>query len=53
LLSFDEAVALTADWYRAFRDGDDVGLVTRRQIEMFSARLHRLADDRMPLRGTA
>jgi len=53
LLSFDEAVAWTADWYRAFRDGEDVGAVTRRQIELFSAGLRRLADERMPLRGTA
>jgi CDP-glucose 4,6-dehydratase len=53
LLSFDEAVAWTADWYRAFRDGEDVGAVTRRQIELYSAGLHRVADERMPLRGTA
>ena len=53
LLSFDEAVGLTADWYRAFRDGEDVGAVTRRQIELYSAGLHRVADEHMPLRGRA
>jgi CDP-glucose 4,6-dehydratase len=53
LLLFDEAVAWTADWYRAFRDGEDMGAITHRQIELFSSGLHRLADERMPLRGTA
>ena len=46
MLSFDEAVAWTADWYRAFWDGEDVGAVTRRQIELFSAGLRRPADGR-------
>ena len=53
LLSFDDAVTWTADWYRGFWNGDDIGAVTRRQIEAFSQRLHRLADDPVPLRGTA
>jgi CDP-glucose 4,6-dehydratase len=53
LLSFDDAVAWTADWYRAFRNGDDVGALTRRQIDEFSERLDRPAGDLMPLRGTA
>lgn len=53
LLSFDEAVTWTADWYRAFWNGDDVGEVTCRQIDAFSERLGRLADDRLPLRGMA
>lgn len=53
LLSFDEAVTWTADWYRAFWNGDDVGVVTRQQIDAFSQRLDQLAHDRLPLRGTA
>ena len=53
LLSFDDAVNWTADWYRSFWNGDDVGAVTRRQIELFSERLHHPASDRLPLRGTA
>jgi CDP-glucose 4,6-dehydratase len=53
LLSFDEAVTWTADWYRAFWNGDDVALLTRQQIDAFSERLEGLADDRVPLRGTA
>lgn len=52
LLSFDDAVTWTADWYRAFWRGDDIGAVTRRQIELFSERLHH-PHDRMPVRGTA
>ena len=43
LLSFDDAVTWTADWYRAFWNGDDIGAVTRRQIEMFAERLGRQA----------
>jgi CDP-glucose 4,6-dehydratase len=53
LLSFDDAVTWTADWYLAYWKGEDVGAVTRRQIDAFSERLHRPAGDRMPLRGTA
>jgi CDP-glucose 4,6-dehydratase len=53
LLSFDEAVSWTADWYRAFWSGDDIGAVTRRQIDAFSERLHRPAGERIALRGTA
>jgi CDP-glucose 4,6-dehydratase len=53
LLSFDDAVTWTADWYRAFWNGEDVGAVTRRQIDSFSERLDLLASERLPLRGTA
>jgi CDP-glucose 4,6-dehydratase len=53
LLSFDDAVTWTADWYRAFWNGEDVGAVTRRQIDSFSERLNLLASERLPLRGTA
>jgi CDP-glucose 4,6-dehydratase len=53
LLSFDDAVTWTADWYRAFWNGEDVGAVTRRQIDAFSERLDLLASERLPLRGTA
>jgi CDP-glucose 4,6-dehydratase len=53
LLEFDEAVTWTADWYRAFWNGDDMGAVTRRQIEAFSERMHRPAGERLALRGTA
>jgi CDP-glucose 4,6-dehydratase len=53
LLGFDEAVTWTADWYRAFWNKDDVGAVTRRQIDTFCERLHQPVDDRVPLRGTA
>jgi CDP-glucose 4,6-dehydratase len=38
-LSFEEAVAWTADWYREFWDGNDIATVTLRQIEMFSERI--------------
>jgi len=53
LLPFDEAVTWTADWYQAFWNGDDIGTVTRRQIEAFSERLYRPAGERIALRGTA
>src|ERR1700752_1777827 len=46
LLAFDDAVAWTADWYQAFRNGDDVGAVTRAQIGMFAERLARAAGNR-------
>jgi len=46
-------VTWTADWYRAFWNGEDVGAVTRRQIDAFSERLDLLASERLPLRGTA
>ena len=39
LLSFDEAVTWTANWYRSFWNGDDVAAITRCQIETFSERL--------------
>jgi CDP-glucose 4,6-dehydratase len=39
LLSFDEAVRWTADWYRAFWGGEDIGAVTRRQIAAYCERL--------------
>jgi CDP-glucose 4,6-dehydratase len=38
-LAFDEAVAWTADWYRAWWNGDDVVAVTRRQIAAYAERL--------------
>jgi CDP-glucose 4,6-dehydratase len=50
-LSFDDAVGWTADWYRAFWDGEDIGAVTRRQIAAYSER--RPAADRAELRGTS
>jgi CDP-glucose 4,6-dehydratase len=53
LLSFDDAVSWTADWYRAFWNGEDVGAVTRAQIEAFSGRFARPAGERVPLRGMA
>ena len=53
LLSFDEAVTWTADWYQAFWNGDDIGAVTRRQIDAYSERLYRAAGERIALRGTA
>jgi CDP-glucose 4,6-dehydratase len=53
LLAFDDAVAWTADWYQEFRNGDDVGAVTRRQIGMFAERLARSAGNRTQLQGTA
>jgi CDP-glucose 4,6-dehydratase len=53
LLSFDEAVTWTADWYRTLRNSDDICAITRRQIDLFSERLHRPASDRMPIQGTA
>jgi CDP-glucose 4,6-dehydratase len=51
LLSFDEAVRWTADWYRAYWSGDDIGAVTRAQIAAFCERLP--AAGRVALRGTA
>ena len=39
LLSFDDAVRWTADWYRAFWNGEDIGAVTRRQIAVYFERL--------------
>jgi CDP-glucose 4,6-dehydratase len=53
LLSFDDAVTWTADWYRAFWNGDDVRALTRRQIEAFSERMDRPLSPRVQLRGTA
>jgi CDP-glucose 4,6-dehydratase len=53
LLAFDDAVAWTADWYQAFRNGDDIGAVTRAQIGMFAERLAQAAGNRTQLRGTA
>jgi CDP-glucose 4,6-dehydratase len=53
LLAYDDAVTWTADWYRAFWNGNDVGAVARRQIDAFSERMARPASPRMPLRGTA
>jgi CDP-glucose 4,6-dehydratase len=39
LLSFNDSVRWTADWYRAFWNGDDIGAVTRRQIAVYCERL--------------
>jgi CDP-glucose 4,6-dehydratase len=39
LLSFDDAVRWTADWYQAFWNGQDVGDLTRRQIAVYCGRL--------------
>ena len=39
LLAFDDAVTWTADWYRAFWNGEDVGAVTHWQIDAFSERI--------------
>jgi CDP-glucose 4,6-dehydratase len=52
LLSFDEA-SWTADWYRTLWNGEDIGAITRWQIDLFSERLHRAASHRMPLQGMA
>jgi CDP-glucose 4,6-dehydratase len=53
VLSFDEALTWTADWYRAFWDEADIGAFTRRQIEVFADRIPRSAGERMAVRGTA
>jgi CDP-glucose 4,6-dehydratase len=53
LLSFDEAVTWTADWYRALWNSEDIGGITRRQIGLFSERLHGHSSEWMPLQGTA
>jgi CDP-glucose 4,6-dehydratase len=39
LLSFDDAVRWTADWYNAFWSGKDMGAVTYRQIALYRERL--------------
>jgi CDP-glucose 4,6-dehydratase len=39
LLSFNDSVRWTADWYRAFWNGEDIGAVTRRQIAVYCERL--------------
>jgi CDP-glucose 4,6-dehydratase len=39
LLSFDDAVRWTADWYGAFWNGEKMGAVTRRQILVYLERL--------------
>jgi CDP-glucose 4,6-dehydratase len=46
-LSFDEAVSWTADWYRALWNSQDLGAITRGQIQLFSERLRLPASDRM------
>jgi CDP-glucose 4,6-dehydratase len=53
LVPLNDAIAWTADWYRAFREGEDVGAVTRRQIAMFEERLAQPQSNRTQLRGTA
>jgi CDP-glucose 4,6-dehydratase len=52
-LAFDEAVAWTADWYRAFWNGEGAGAVTRRQTDAYCERLEHPADERARLRGSA
>ena len=52
-LTFDEAVAWTADWYRAFWNGYDAGTVTRRQIDAYRERIEHSADEGSRLRSTA
>jgi CDP-glucose 4,6-dehydratase len=39
LLSFDDAVAWTADWYRAYWRHEDIGALTGRQIAAYGARI--------------
>jgi CDP-glucose 4,6-dehydratase len=39
MLSFEEAVAWTADWYRAYWNGEDVAAATHEQIDAFCERL--------------
>jgi CDP-glucose 4,6-dehydratase len=51
LLAFDEAVAWTADWYRAYWNGEDAAAVTRRQIDAFSERLDGAAAEPAQRRG--
>ena len=53
LLSFEDAVTWTADWYRAFWNAEDMVAVTRRQIDAFSERLDAPVSERLPVRGTA
>ena len=53
VLSFDEAVTWTADWYRALWDNRNIRAVTIEQIELYLERLHRSVGDEMGIRGTA
>ena len=53
MLSFEDAVTWTADWYRALWNSEDIGAVTRRQIDLFSERLRGPVGDRMQLRERA
>jgi CDP-glucose 4,6-dehydratase len=39
LLSFDDTVRWTADWYQAFWNGKDIGVATRRQIASYCERI--------------
>lgn len=41
LLSFEETVEWTADWYSAFREGKDMAAVTERQIKAYEQRFSR------------
>ena len=52
-LGYEDAVAWTANWYRAFWNGEDIGAVTRRQIEHFAQRLELQASHRLEQRGAA
>lgn len=47
-LALDEALALTADWYRAHADGRDMHAVTLAQIAAYQARLTSLSLDTIP-----
>jgi CDP-glucose 4,6-dehydratase len=42
ILPFAEAVGWTADWYRAFAEGEDVGSLTREQIDRYLGQCVRL-----------
>ena len=37
-LSLDEAVELTAEWYRGFKDGQDVIKLTSHQIDFYQSK---------------
>jgi hypothetical protein len=52
-LAFEDAVAWTADWYRAFWNGADVAEVTLRQIETYAARLKQSPSDVLHRAGSA
>jgi CDP-glucose 4,6-dehydratase len=51
-LAFEDAVAWTADWYRAFWNGADAAEVTLRQIEAYAERLEQSPSDLLPRPGS-